>query len=152
MTDLDDRLRSRLLRLEERLPAQSSSTDDLLPRTRRGSRLIGVAVGFLAVALVAGAGTAAVLDSVRGYPDVFSAGGALACTGVVEMAPTDADRLLRELGYTVNWQLSDRDTGGFSSSNVAPLTGFISAGILKGHELIIVVESGAGVEPQQRSC
>ena len=152
MTEFDDRLRSRLLRLEERLPTNSRDASESYPRNRRRTRLMGVASGLVAIALVSGAATAAVLDAVRGRPGVFSAGGALACTAVVEMSPYDADRLLRDLGYSITWQVEDRNTGISHSSNVPPAEGFIQGGVVTGRELIVVVETGVGVEPQQRGC
>lgn len=154
MDDFDDRLRTRLERLEMTLPV--SQTTSARP-TRVPFRLsLGVVSGIAAVALLAGAvaGATVVSESVRGHPGLFAPGGPFQCTRIRQMSPPQAEAVLEDLGYDVTWQVEDRGLGTSEQKPTAPPDGYIIEGVLDGANLLLVVERGEGAEPVpvQSSC
>jgi hypothetical protein len=89
---------------------------------------------------------------VRGYPGVFSSDGVLYCSDVQTMSPSRAASLLADLGYSVTWQVENRDTGSSQAVLAPPSTGFIIDGVAHGSTLILVVETGADAQPASQSC
>lgn len=76
--------------------------------------------------------------------DPFRAGGELECSGILQMAPQDAERAIRSLGYAVSWRWNYATGPGTGYSEVrdrAPASGYIS-GTAPGAdgELIVFVE------------
>jgi hypothetical protein len=145
MESFDDQLRERLERIEA--SAQVPDRPGKAPRPRRAGRPIAVAAGLVLAGLLAGGVGAAALEAVRGYPGVFSSGGALACSNIQKMSPPRADELLTQLGYEVTWQIENRDTSASSTSTEAPVVGYIQEGVLHGQKLLIVVETGSKAVP-----
>lgn len=143
MDELDEVLRERLIRLEASIDVADRPRPLALPRRSRR-----IAVGILAAALVlGGAASASVLMNAREpipSPGVFSAGGALACTGVWKMTPPDAETYLASRGYEVTWQIEDVGAGTSRMSEDPPHRGHIIEGVLVGHALTLVVEIGTG--------
>jgi hypothetical protein len=148
--EFDARLKERLVRLEERMPAMSANG-----RRRRPVQLSALAlvlVGVLGLATGAAA-TAVVFREASGpVPGVFSRQGPLYCSGIHDMAPVVADPLLRALGYKVTWQIEDRDAKTSVQSSTPPSDGFIVEGAIIHGELILVVERGRDVEPVRDPC
>jgi hypothetical protein len=143
MDELDEVLRGRLIRLEDSLEVPGRPRHSALPgRSRR------IAVGILvAVLVLGGAASASVLMNNREAipsPGVFSAGGALACTGVWKMTPPEADTYLASRGFDVTWQIEDVAAGTSRMSKDPPHQGFIIEGVLDGRALTLVVEIGTG--------
>lgn len=148
--DFDARLKDRLLRLEDEMP-------DKVPRTRASrslplSALALALVGILGMATGVAASSIVFREAAGTAPGVFSFQGPLYCSGIHQMAPADADPLLRELGYDVTWQIEDRDEKTSLQSTIPPSDGFIVEGAIIGGELILVVERGREVEPVPDSC
>jgi len=143
MDELDQDLRERLIRLEASIEVSDRPGPFALPRRSRR-----IAVGILAAVLVlGGAASASVLMSAREpipSPGVFSAGGALACTGVWKMTPPEAETYLASRGYEVTWQIEDVGAGTSRRSEDPPREGSIIEGVLVGHALTLVVETGTG--------
>ncbi len=71
------------------------------------------------------------------------------CTRIQEMAPPRAADLLGLLGYSVTWQIEDRDAGTSVQLPSPPADGYIIEGILKGRYLTLVVERGANAIPAE---
>jgi hypothetical protein len=76
--------------------------------------------------------------------DPFRPGGELHCSGILQLAPQQAETRLRALGLRLSWRLSWKtgpNTGYAERANAAPATGFISnAAIGSNGELIVFVE------------
>lgn len=140
-------LRERMADLERSL----SPTREAPSRHRGGLALPAVAA-LLLIGAAAGTAGAAAIDAVRSSPGVFSQAGALACSSVQDMAPPHADEVLRELGYTVTWQIEDRDAGTSVTATIPPAVGYIQEGVLHGRELLLVVETGDAASPVGPSC
>lgn len=147
--EFDARLRERMLRLEDEMPAMSTKTTAGRPLRWSASAL--VLVGVLGMATGAAASTA-FQEAVGSAPGVFSSQGALYCSRIQQMAPVDADPLLRELGYEVTWQLEDRDANTYVRSATPPSDGFIVEGVIIGRDLVLVVERGEDVEQVGDPC
>jgi hypothetical protein len=143
MDELDDVLRERLIRLEASIEVPDRPRH--LALSRRPRRM---AAGVLAAVLVlGGAASASVLmDAQEAIPSpgVFSAGGALACTGVWKMTPPEAETYLASRGFGVTWQIEDVGAGTSRLSEDAPRHGYIIEGVLVGQALTLVVEIGTG--------
>jgi hypothetical protein len=154
MDDFDWRLQQRLERLEGSLPMPTS--------VRRpvgvGRRLsVTVASGIAIVALLTGGiagavGAVIVSNAATGHPSVFGSGEPLECTRIQAMTPPNAGELLTELGYSVTWQIEDRDRGTYEQTPIAPPDGYIIDGVLVRGNLILVVERGENAVPVSPSC
>lgn len=147
----DAQLKERLLRLEGEMPDTSTRR----PRWGRSFRLPLFAVVLVALlGMVTGAAAAGIVfREVSGTaPGAFTGEGPLYCSGIHEMAPTQADPLLRDLGYRVTWQIEDRDAKTSVQSSTPPSDGFIVEGAIVDGELIIVVERGQNVERVADPC
>jgi hypothetical protein len=152
MDEFDEQLRARLERLEATLPlGRPVPSHAKRPEIRLTA---GVVSGIAAVAMLAGAvaGATVISDGVRGHPGLFAPGGIFECTRIQEMTPRHAAGVLAELGYTVTWQVEDRDLGTSKQMSVAPSDGYIIDGVLEGANLVLVVERGAGVVPRDPVC
>lgn len=125
-----------------------------LVQRSRGPRVRTGIVAVIATVLIAGGAAAAggVFNAV-GRPGAFDSGQPLHCKGVAAMTPRAADRWLRGHGYVVTWQVEDRTPGvpkgqqGSYQSATPPAIGLIAAAVITDpgrHELIVVVETGAG--------
>lgn len=146
MDDFDNELRSRLSRMEARLPVQGAPSS---PRMKMPMRLsAGVAGGLAALTLLAGAVAGATISSqVRGHPGLFAPGGVFYCTQIRQLSPPQAEAALEKLGYIVTWQIEDRSDGSSVQTPTAPAAGYIIEGVLEDAELILVVEVGDGAAP-----
>ena len=149
--EFDVRLKERLLRLEEEMP-------DMSTRRRPWNRSLRlpltavVLVGVLGMATGAAAASVVFREAGGTAPGAFTAEGPLYCSGIHEMAPAQADPLLRDLGYEVTWQIEDRDARSSVQSSTPPTDGFIVEGAIIGGKLILVVERGQNVEPVADPC
>lgn len=150
MNSFDDQLRERLERIEA--SAEVPDRPEKGRKPLRARRPMAIAAGLVLAGVLAGGVGAAALEAVRGYPGVFGAGGALACSDIREMSPSRADPLLTELGYEVTWQIENRDSGTSVTSTEPPAAGYIQEGVLHGQKLLIVVETGAKAEPVGPGC
>jgi hypothetical protein len=118
------------------------------PRVSRGRVALAA---IAAVALVAGGATASGVFQAQGHEGAFNPGQALHCKGVANMTPRDAATWLSDHGYDVTWQVEDRTPGVAKGQQTsyqtkdAPSRGSIAgAVVIKGHEMIVVVETGSG--------
>lgn len=150
MDAFDMRLRSRMERLETTLPVGGAAR-----RRKPQIRLtLGMVGGVAAVALLSGvvAGASVVSDAVRGHPGLFGPDGPLHCTRIQEMQPEEAASVLATLGYSVIWQVEDRDSLRSEQTSQAPPDGYIIEGLREGSSLVLVVERGVRAEPAVPSC
>lgn len=148
--DFDVHLKERLLRLEEEMPEMPSRK----PRWSSLKLPLSVVVLVAVLGVATGAAGASVVFREAGgtAPGVFTAEGPLYCSGLHEMAPVQADPLLRDLGYEVTWQIEDRDARTSVQSSTPPGDGFIVEGALIDGQLILVVERGQDVERVADPC
>ena len=141
----DQALARRLQAFEASVPV-ASGPPSRRPRVSRG-RVALVAVA--AVALVAGGATASGVFQAQGHEGAFNAGQPLHCQGVANMSPREAASWLSDHGYDVTWQVEDKTPGvpkGQQTSyqtKDAPSRGSIAGAVVfRGHEMIVVVETG----------
>lgn len=153
-TDLDDRLRHRLLRLEGAAPTATSMA--VLPRASRRTLRIPLAAAAAVLLGVASVGftAGAFLDpnGAQGHPGLENDGQPFAGTGLHCMAPADAHRLIVARGYTVVWQLEDRPGDGKSGGtttllDTAPDHGVVEGGFVQGTVAHVVARVDADAEP-----
>ncbi len=165
MDHFDTRLRDRLQLLEANLPARAGT--GAKRRSPRWTALVVAGVAVLALA-TGGAGATLVQAGVtifrqgaaigqevlleNGHPGVFGPQGPLYCTRIQEMGPRQAAPILADLGYTVTWQVEDRDARTSTQTTISPADGFIIEGVLHGRDLTLVVERGAAAVPAGESC
>lgn len=122
------------------------------PDRRRPTRgnVIPVAVASLAVGLVLGLGTGyataanvVVRTDVQQGEGAFNKGQPLYCSGVEFMTPRDADRWMRDRGYTVTWQL-ENFPGGPRLGETPPEEGQIANGGMVDARTIAMIVVPAG--------
>lgn len=146
-------LRRRLSLLETTLAdASPSGLAD-----RRHSRLTPLtwlaAAALLAAAFASGAGARELMDHGWSTSGLFNPGGALHCSGIQGMVPSEAAPILAALEYEVTWQVEDDDRQTHSyQTRVAPSRGQVFEGIQKGVELVIVVELDHAIPRQSYGC
>ena len=104
------------------------------PRRPTRRSVVPVALASLVAGLIVGVGagfaTAAnvvVRTDVHTAESAFNKGQPLYCSGVEFMTPREADRWLRDRGYTVEWQI-DHFPGGPRLSDTPPDEGMIANG------------------------
>lgn len=82
-----------------------------------------------------------------GHPGLFDAGQPLYCSGVQAMSPPVGDQYLEARGYTVTWQVENRDAMTSQLTDTPPETGHIIEGVLHDQHLLLVVEVGERATP-----
>lgn len=139
----DDELRQRLNQLETNLADASG----VAPRSFAGPRpRLSTLTFFAAIALVVvgfAGGVAArelVSDPAWVTSGLFTRGGALYCSGIQGMVPSDAAPVLAGLGYDVTWQVEDRRAGTSTQTTEPPTYGHIIEGVQNDRRLVIVLE------------
>jgi hypothetical protein len=152
----DDKLRQRISRLEQSIPIREPGESGYPRRSLRLSLATSLAVSALLVlaGVVAGAavGATVVSNGVQARPGLLAPSGTFYCTQIPRMAPDRAGVALADLGYTITWQVEDRDTGTSKQTDTAPTDGYIVDGVLDGHHLLLVVERGSGAHPSVQTC
>lgn len=91
-------------------------------------------------------------SGVIGYPGAFDPGQPLHCSGVQTMTPANAAAWLAARGYAVTWQIEDQDNHTSTQSGVAPPNGYVINGVLRGEDLLLVVETGAAAHSVPPAC
>lgn len=148
-TDFDDELATRLTGLESRL----RWADEVATRpSKRRLRWTAPLVAIVAALSIGAGAIAAVTLEPRAAPGIFAAGGTLYCSDVANRPPNAAQPMLESLGYTVTWQIEDRDAGTSTQSTTPPKDGYIVEGSQHGRNLLIVVERGSTVIPVAHTC
>ncbi|MCL4809517.1 MAG: hypothetical protein KJ062_17270 [Thermoanaerobaculia bacterium] len=139
-TVTDDEIHERLASLEASMPLPS--TDGGAPTRRRPSRalILGASVGL--VLAFAGGVTAREIAQQTEWRSsgLFTPGGPLHCSDLQNMNPAKAAPLLDELGYRVLWQDEHIQGAPVKQTRTAPTQGYLTDGISKGKNLIIIVD------------
>lgn len=149
MDAFDGSLRQRLERLEGSVPVANTSPGRR-PRIRRAVRT-SLAVAA-AVALLAFGGGLVIGRFVdpnvpQGHEGLENPGQPFYGAGLRCMTPPEADRLITSRGFTVTWQIEDRDKDGAGTttlSNTPPTTGVVEGGFAEGGHVHVVVSVGSG--------
>lgn len=136
MNDQDAHIRQRMLALESGLQLGAARRPD---RRRRLGLIVAAGVAFGA----AFAGGALARDLVEDHSwrgaGLFTPGGPLYCTDLQGMSPREAAPILEALGYHVTWQDERGDAGG-RQSEIPPDSGYVTDGISKGRQLIVLAD------------
>jgi hypothetical protein len=136
----DDQIHARLSRLEASMPPVGLPTPARgRPASRRRVILAGAA-GVLVLAFAGGTVAREWVD--HGWHDsgLFTPGGALHCTVLRNMVPSEAAPILKSMGYEVTWQLEGFPGTRSYQTDIAPTTGYLDEGISKGHRMVIMVD------------
>ncbi len=135
------------------LPVYGHDLRTLVGYSVPGQGLVPLASMTSVPAPTASVGPTVVSQSgVIGYPGAFDPGQPLHCSGVQAMTPPDAGAWLAAQGYTVTWQIEDQDNHTSTQSGVAPTTGYVIDGVLRGADLLLVVETGAAAQAVPSAC
>jgi hypothetical protein len=146
----DTQLRGRMERLEASLPHKAPFPRRSTSRAKWTAGVIALVLAALTTGVALGATVFS--DAVRGHPGLFAPGGALQCSGIQEMSPPQAANVLEELGYSVTWQIENRDDGSSIQSPRPPTEGYVIEGVLNGRDMTLVVEVGENAEPASPVC
>jgi hypothetical protein len=151
MDTFETRLRDRLVRLEAAAPVR-----DVRPRPNRGRRGLRTTFAIAAALLL---GTFAVGLAVGrfvhpnepvGHPGLENPGQPFYGAGLRCMTPPDAHRTIVERGFTVTWQIEDRDPTGAGTTSLStepPPSGVVEDGFVEGNKAHVVVSVGSGAIP-----
>lgn len=148
-------LRARLERLGSTIRVEAMPT--LVPA--RSRRRLALMAALVAAALLAVGGTAVIGRPAKAPNEpnfgagVTNVGQPFACVPFARMTPPEADRYMRERGYSVRWQIEERPSGRFWHSDVPPATGHPIAGVIVGkNQILYVVEVGPGAVMAGDAC
>ncbi len=134
----DEEMMDRMLRLEATMPPTAP-----MPVARRRGRPRGwllVASAALVLAFGGGAVARELVD--HGWHDsgLFTPGGALYCTSLRNMVPSEAAPILKAMGYEVTWQIENGPGTKSYQTDIAPTAGYLDEGISKGRRMVILVD------------
>jgi hypothetical protein len=151
METFEPQLRERLGRLEASVPVA-----DARPRRRRLGRAVRTSLSLAAaISLLAFSGGLVVgrfLDSNEpiGHEGLENPGQPFYGAGLRCMTPAGAHQTITARGFTVTWQIEDRDSNGVGTTTLSgtpPSAGVVEGGFVQGSEAHVVVSVGSGAVP-----
>lgn len=145
-------LRTRLARLEGAVPVTGTFRRPRwwLARPVRTSAAVVAASVLLAFAAGLAAGQFVNPQGPIGHEGLENPGQPFHGTGITCMTPADANALIVARGFSVTWQIEDRDPSGSGSttlSDVPPPRGIVDGGFVEGRHVHVVVSVGSGSLP-----